>query len=264
MEKFDDICSILIMCRDASIDQAYISSLLFRKYWTDCPYELILCTQKEQPTKNLYDRVIITDNEMIWGDRLNAALSQLDTEHVILCPEDSFLQSKVKTRKVEECLQFMANEKAGAIRLKPPMHYTKQYNRDYDIVPKKAIYRLCVHPTLLKTDYLRRFADRNYSPWQYERQGSIQSREYPEKIFCVKNTVYDSVHAWSAGCWLREAYKLMQREQIPRELYEHAPVYPWYREIKDKAAMCIINIAPETITRVRIWQCNINEKKLRT
>lgn len=264
MKPFDDLCSILIMCRDVSINQAYISSVLFRKYWSDCPYELILCTQLKKPGENMYDRIVITDEKTIWGGRLKKALAQIYTEYVILCPEDSFLQGNVETKQMENCILFMTEENAGAIRLKPPMHQTEKYNTDFDIVPEKAVYRLCLHPTLFKTEYLKRFADRLYSPWQYERQGSIQSREYPEKIFCVKNAVYDSVHAWSAGYWLKEAYQLMQEEKLPRELYEYAPIYPWYKELKDKVAMRILNIAPETITRIRIWQCNKNERKLRT
>lgn len=255
---------ILIMCRDASVNQAYISSLLFRKYWKDCPYELILCTQTVLPVENMYDRVILTDDKMIWGNRLDVALSQIDTESVIICPEDSFLQMTVDTKKIQDCISFMEKENGGAIRLKPPMHYVEKYNEKYDIVPKKAVYRLCLHPTLFKTEYLRNFAVRHYSPWQYERQGSLQSREYPEQIFCAREALYDSIHAWSGGCWLKEAYRLMEKEKIPESLYKDAPVYPWYRELKDKVAMHILNIAPEMITRIRIWQCSRNEKKLET
>ena len=264
MKEFEHTCCILIMCRDASVNHAYISSVLFRKYWVDCPYGLILCTQTKAPKENLYDSVITTDDTMIWGERLEIALSQIDTDYVIMCPEDSFLQSKVDTGLVQECIKFMLSENAVAIRLKPPMHYTENYTEKFDIVPKKAVYRLCLHPTLFKTDYLRKFAAKHYSPWQYERQGSQQSREYPEKIFCVKKAVYDSVHAWSAGCWQKEAYKLLQKEAIPKNLYEYAPIYPWYKELRDKVAMCILKIAPETFTRIRIWQCNRSEKKLKT
>lgn len=257
-------CSILIMGRDASINQTYITSFLLKKYWTDCPYQLVLCTQTKKPKKCLYDRVIYTDSEMIWGDRLKIALEALETEYVILSPEDSFLQTYVNTKRLEECIEYMEKNKVGAVRLKNELPFVKPYNELYDIVPTDSIYRLCLHPMLYKTDYLMRFAEAGYSPWQFERKGSLQSRQYEEKILCVKEPYYDSVHAWSGGCWLREGYKVLKKEKIPCELYDYAPIYPWYKYAKDRVFMLVIRLAPNLINKIRIKQCTKNEKKLNT
>lgn len=255
-------CTILIMARDASLKQAYISSLLFKKYWADCPYEFLLCTQTKIPENCLYDRIIYTDEKMIWGERLDYALRQIETEYVVLAPEDSFLQASVNTESFLACMKYMDKNNIGAIRLKNEVPFVEKYNEEYDSIPITSIYRLCLHPMLFKKEYLQRFSDKHYSPWQFERKGSLQSREYAEEILCVKKTIYDSVHAWSTGTWLKEGYALLQREEMPKELYDFAPVYPWYKSCKDKICMLIIRVAPNTINRIRIWQCERNEKKL--
>lgn len=257
-------CSILIMARDASLRQAHITSMLFRKYWKDCPYELVLCTQTKVPEECLYDKVIYTDESMIWGERLEVALEQLKSDYILLSPEDSFLQAPVSTVDMQICIEYMEKGGMGAVRLKNEIPFVEEYDGIFDCIPVSSIYRLCLHPMLYNKEYLQRFACKHYSPWQFERKGSIQSRKYPEKIMCAKKPLYDSVHAWSTGTWLKEGYALLQRENIPQELYDFAPVYPWYKSCKDKICMVIIRIAPNLVNRIRIWQCERSERKLNT
>lgn len=87
------MCTVLVMCRNATLDLAEVTGGLFRRFWSDCDCELVLCTQTEQPEFDLYDRIIYTDDEMIWGDRLKIAMDNIDTKYVFLLAEDFFFKS---------------------------------------------------------------------------------------------------------------------------------------------------------------------------
>ncbi len=192
-------CTILVLGRNASLNCCYITSVLIRRYWKDCPYELVLCTQTQAPEVCMYDRVIYTDEQMIWGDRLQAALENIETEYVILLAEDFFLKDHVSNDEIESCIQMCQRENGGAVRLLPPVPFSVAYDEKFLLLPEKSVYRICLQPTLFKTEYLNRYAKMHLSPWQFERVGSLLSREYDEKIFCTKRPVFNSIHAWSHG-----------------------------------------------------------------
>lgn len=256
-------CTILVMGRNVTLKQCYISSYLFRKYWKDCPYEYVLCTQTQAPDPNLYDRVIYTDEDMIWGERLDNALKRIETEYVLLMQEDFFLKAYVNSGQVEECISFCRQQNGGLVRLNPPAWYTESYNTEYDVIKQDSIYRICGQPSIFSKEYLQIYAKEHYSPWQFERQGSILSKQYSNPLFVVKTPVYDCVHAWRGGKWTREAYRLMKRENIKSDLYEGDKIYPWYTAIKDYICMFIILLAPKTIMKIRSRQCAKDERRLR-
>lgn len=261
--ELDNRCTLLIMGRDASLNHCYITSFFLDKFWCDCPYEIVLCTQTRSLENSTYDRIIYTDSEMIWGDRLEIALHNIHTKYVILLAEDFFLKSNVKNDEIQRCIIFCEEMGAGAVRLTPPVPFSVHYNKSFDVLPEKSIYRICLQPTLFNVDYLRRFSGLHLSPWQFEREGSLMSRSFSEPLFCTKNVVYDSIHAWSHGMWDRQAYELMIQNGLPERLFQGAKIYPWYLTLRDKVYIKIISIAPDLITKIRIQMCKNNEKKLK-
>lgn len=261
--KETSTCSILILGRDASLKQAYLSSLFLDKYWKDCPFPKYLCTQKLAPEDNRYDEIIYTNENMNWGERLNQSLKVINSEYVILCPEDDFLQSKVNTVEIQKIIEFARENNVGAIRLCPPMLFSKEYNEDYMIIPKEAIYRFVLHPMLFRTEYLRRFSDKKFNPWQFERDGSKLSRNYDEKILCTRTKVYDSVHAWSTGRWTREGYKMLKSNNVPADLYDFAGVYPFWKRVVDEIKIVIIKLFPHIINNMQMTRNGTDRKKMK-
>lgn len=259
----NDKCSILVMGRNASLDLAYITSFFLNVFWKDCSYELVLCTQTKEPKNNLYDRIVYTDEEKIWGDRLQIALENINTKYVILLAEDFFLQRPVENKEIEECINLCESENGGGCRLNPPVPFSKKYNDKFDILPIDSIYRICLQPTLFRTEYLKKYAGLHLSPWQFERVGSLLSRNFDEKLFITRKSVYDCIHAWSHGMWDKRAYRLMKQYDMDEALYVGKKIYPWYMTLKDNVYICVISLAPTAITKIRIMQCKKNEKKLK-
>lgn len=260
-----DNCTVLVMGRDVTVNLCYLTTLFFDIYWKDCKYEKVLCTQTLVPADNKFDRIIYVDNASIWGERLKVALDSISTKYVILLAEDFFLKSKVNNKRIQELIEVCEKEKAGAVRLNPPCLFAKNYNNDLFELKKGNIYRICLQPTLFKVSFLKKFTevDKPYTPWQFEREGSILSNSFDEKVFCTKESVYDCVHAWARKSWTAEAIHLMCKSNIDKNLYTKEKLYPWYMVLRDKFFILLIRIAPHLITNIRIAMCKNNEKKLK-
>lgn len=258
-------CTVLVMCRNATLNLAYLTGVFFEKYWRGCRFEKVLCTQTEKPDFHFFDRIIYTDDEMIWGDRLQAAMEKIRTRHVFLLAEDFFLQADVDNGKFDYCLKVMKKRGTGAVWMAEYPVFSvpvRSGSGMWRLVPKSSIYRVCLQPIVYDSDYLRRFSGLHFSPWQFERKASLISSYMKEEILAVSEPVYDSVHAWSHGMWSKEAVRLMRRSGIEESCYQHAKVYPGYLELKDRLAMRVIRMAPHIWTSIRIRQNEKNEKKL--
>lgn len=258
-------CTVLVMCRNATLNLAELTGIFFDRHWRGCRYEKVLCTQTQKPDFNYYDRVVYTDDETIWGDRLKAAMEEIRTDYVFLLAEDFFLKTDIDNDKFDYCIKYMKKRGTGAVWMSEYPVFSvpvKSKSGMWRIVPKSSIYRVCLQPIVFYSDYLRRFSGLHFSPWQFERKASLMSSYMNEEVLALEEPIYDSVHAWSHGMWSREAVGLMQKEGIEEAYYKNAKVYPGYMEFKDRLAMKVIKIAPHLVTHIRILQNEKNEKKL--
>lgn len=86
------------------------------KYWPDHP-EIIYCTETEQ--NPYYKTVTINLPLQQWTRRLNLALGQIDSNIVLVMPEDTFLRKQVNYQVLKK-LCFYIDNKLIAINLEPP------------------------------------------------------------------------------------------------------------------------------------------------
>ncbi len=258
-------CTVLVMCRNATLNLAYLTGFFLKKYWEDCPYEIVLNTQTQAPDCDLYDRVIYSDDEMIWGDRLKVAMDNIDTPYTFLLAEDFFLTDTVDNQRFEAAIEMMEKNNVGALWMTEAPVFSKSIKNSsggWRFVPRTSIYRVCLQPILFKSDYLRRFSGLHFSPWQFERKASLISSYMDEKIMALDKPIFSCIHAWGHGMWMGEAIEFMKNEKIDPQFYEKGKIYPQKNVIKDRLAMLIIRIAPHLITHIRIYQSEKNEKKL--
>lgn len=265
-DKKDEL-ALIVMARDQSLFLADIEGLFIDRYWDDCPYKKYLVTQTRKPDFAWYDEVVYTDNEMIWGDRLEVGLKAVHAEYVLLLAEDFFLKERVETSRISEVLKCMSKYNLAALWLTDPPVFSKKpksgklRKAELRIVPPSSIYRVCLQPIIYRKDYLMRFAGLHYSPWQFERKASLISKYMNLGIFALEKTAFPAVHAWTHGMWDEQAVKLMQRDGLSDRLGGF-DTYPKKLELRDRAAFALIRFFPHLITNIRIIQNDRNEKKL--
>ena len=97
-------CSILVTSCDAyrDIERPFVT--LFRKYWPDCPFELVLVTETANGAASTadsdtpqFDRIHATGKGKNWCQMLAEALAQIETPYVLLLMNDYLLTSPVDT-----------------------------------------------------------------------------------------------------------------------------------------------------------------------
>lgn len=226
----EDKLTILVLARDQTSKLAYLTSYFIDKYWNDRKYNLVLCTQTQTPQKSNYDQVIYGGEKAGWADRLEIAVRTIQSDYILFTLEDFLLRDFIKPGVIEDYLEKMFSDKdISAIRLVPSRHFVDKYDNRYNYVKKGKPYRICGQPTIFRRDYLLALAEKKYSPWQFEIDGSEYSNLLDGKVLVVRKKEYDCVHAWSRGAWTREAISLFKREKIDKKLYEDEPVYPILR-----------------------------------
>ena len=256
--------SILVMGRNAGLKYCYLTALFWDIYWKDCPFEKILCTQTQiGDCKDKYDRFIYTDEKLIWGDRLERALQGIDTEYVIMMPEDFFVCKTVDTKAIYDTLLLAKENNAGAIHFGSSTLFSRKYNAQLKEVKKGMLYRMVLRPVLYKTEYLKRFAGIHLSPWQFERVGTEMSNAFDEKVLCTIDNIYPCVHAWSHNSWSRAAIRLMKRNNISKDMYCNDSVYPLRLIIFDLVYVIAVKLFPNTVNNIALSKAQKGEKKLK-
>ena len=87
--KYD--CTVLVASCDKYADLLNPFSVLWRKYWADCPFETVLVTETSPCIeKGVFDRIIACGKGGDWCDRLIAALDQIKTTYVLMLCDDYF------------------------------------------------------------------------------------------------------------------------------------------------------------------------------
>lgn len=197
-------CTVLVTSCDAYSDVAAPFIVLFRKYWPDCPFEVVLLTETVAPPAAgpAFDRVIATGRGKCWCEMLAEALGQVDTPYVILQMDDFYFSAPVDTANILRRLDQAKAFDVANLRLVPlPPGRTPWPGTDLLEMPKDVAYCVTCQTGIWNRDYLLGLARRNKSAWEFERYGSfmVGGERRPLLVTPAKEyPVLDTVHK---GYW---------------------------------------------------------------
>ena len=88
--------SIIIYSCWRNRDMWDVFSKLFRKYWSDCPYKVVLATDKYKKTDKEYvfDQIVAYDDT--WAKMIKNAINKAETPYVMLWMDDYLLCDYIK------------------------------------------------------------------------------------------------------------------------------------------------------------------------
>ena len=206
---------------------------LWNLNWPDCQYPFVLNSETKDFQTNLFPLTTVKGGEGIpWSKRLKNCLKTIETEYVLLCLEDYFLQAPVNTEIFHAALQTMTSHpEIGVIQFTIDIHAkydeTVNVNQYFSPVPKYKKDRhngriYCVL-SLYRTGYLRKLLLSTESPWEFEMFGSIRSQYFREKVYrenenhsrCFTYFIEPKFgYAISRGKWLPKNEELFSRYHI--------------------------------------------------
>ena len=244
-------CTVLVTSCDAYRDVEAPFLRLFRKYWPDCPFELVLLTETpvsgEAVSSQLvseaqkFDRTIFVGNGKTWSQMLVEALDQIETPYVIMLMNDYYLESPVDTALILRRLSEAKEKDALNYRFCPnPPRAVK--NTAYSISCKAGVWN---------RQFLRELAAKTKSAWEFERYGSFMFDESdPRPILVTEKLEFPFLDVVHKGFWEPWGVELLKREGLAYDFsVRGAP--PFAVWLKEKMKDFIFNLNPDLVTRVQ-------------
>ena len=232
-------CTVLVTSCDAYRDVEGPFLELFRRYWPDCPFELVV--SGETGAVEGFDRAVLSGRGKTWGRMLTEALDEIDTPYVLMLMNDYYLESPVDTALVLRRLAEARQLDALNYRLCPdPPRAVK--NTAYSVSCKAGIWNRL---------FLRGIASRTGSAWEFERCGSFMfDMEDPRPILVTERLEFPFLDVVHKGYWERFGLDLLRREGIACDLTRRGLPPPGVR-VREALKNLVFRLSPDLVTRVQ-------------
>lgn len=232
-------CTVLVTSCDAYRDVEGPFLKLFRRFWPDCPFELVV--NGETSAADGFDRALLTGKGKTWSQMLVEALDRIATPYVILLMNDYYLEKPVDTGLILRRLAEAVGKDALNYRLCPdPPRAVK--NTAYSISCKAGIWN---------RQFLRDLAAKTKSAWEFERYGSYMFDESdPRPLLVTEKQEFPFLDVVHKGYWEPWGVELLKREGIAYD-FSVRGTPPLPVRLKEKAKNVIFRLNPDLVTRIQ-------------
>lgn len=235
-------CTFLVSSCDKYEEAWHPYFSLLMKNWPDCPFDVVLSTESKKYTEYNVRTINKSGN---WGERLIYVLNEIQTPYVIFSLEDFFLQRKVRSDRVVDCLEFMMTHcNVACIYFNRISGYCVEPS-DLDgftkMVPNDEYneYILNCQMGLWNKDFLIRTLKKIEDPWSFEVKGYKYNKEIIDKylFYCSSVTRYDAIREediFSYLCERRLGYGIWRSkwEWNNRKLFEENDIVCDFCQLK--------------------------------
>lgn len=175
---------------------------LFNKYELNQVFEPVyLGFSEPEDDKVKANFVSMAEKQTCWSRHIHDYLVGIPDEHVAFTLEDFFPVSKVNLDSFHTIMSAVLAGNIGRADLTWDMYcncetnvYDTLEDKNYSLIscPKdgrmvegKSLYRITTQPAIWNRDYLLRFLKNNWTPWQFEIDGSHLSANFQEEVIGV-------------------------------------------------------------------------------
>jgi len=200
----NDDCTILVASCDKYSDLLGPFVRLFKKYWPDCPFELMLVTETD-PQVAGFSRVLACGKGLDWAERERRALKEIATPYVMMLCDDYYLSEPVDTKQMLMRLGQMKRFNAANLRLIPNPTPTKSNSKPFAEglleYRKNTAYCIATQSGFWELGFLRKLAEGKTSIWDFERYGSFEVGDEPRPLLVTPTKEFPFLDAVHKGCW---------------------------------------------------------------
>lgn len=203
--------SILVLSFDGYSDVWDLFFQAKKRYWSDCPYTTRLVSN--YITYQNVDTICV-GVETSWSDRVLKALEEIKEPYVLLLLEDYLFATDVNTKRVEQALEYVRNNKLDYLRVVniPPTRNATDKNESFVPIFFNEEYGVNLQASIWKTDYLRESVLRfSGSPWDFEvgflsEAISADNRPMPNCYACPSD-LFDVKNGILKGKWFSSSVR---------------------------------------------------------
>lgn len=213
--KKPNLAILLYSCKKNS-DMWNIFLQLFKKYWSDCEYPVILLTDfYDEHSDTRFDEVITLDSS--WRDMVEAGIKKAGTKYVMLFMDDYLLCDYVDNAKIKFFLEEAEKYNAANIRLlESPTIKAVSFdkNSSYHYYEPGTAYSFSTQVGIWNAECLLKYCKKGWSAWDFERKGSVEIRDYKHPLLAPKDYAFPYEEGVRKGKWMDVGVRICKRNNI--------------------------------------------------
>ena len=254
MNTRNDDCTVVVCSCDKYADLLDPFIALFRKYWKDCPFEVVLVTEAV-PQASGFDRVIACGGGMNWASRLEMALKEIVTPYVIMLCDDYYLFDNVDTKRMLVRLEQAKSMDAVNLRLipNPPTRHDNSKTAACGLLEyrKNTAYCIATQAGIWNRNFLCTLAHGKSSIWEFERYGSFELDGELRPLLVTPTQEFPFVDAVHKGHWEKFGLRVCSENSIEIDFRKRG-LPPFKTRIAEGLKSLVFAIFPWTfIVRVQ-------------
>ncbi|MDR1599314.1 MAG: hypothetical protein LBS11_05525 [Oscillospiraceae bacterium] len=221
----DERCVLYISSCDKYADLWEPFFILFKKYWPDCPYPIVLASETKTfsfPGLNIQcPRFFKPGQRVPWGMLNIKTVQSTRSPFVFFMLEDFLLEAPVDQGEIGVTLDWIEKDpKVGRFGFFPLRGKVEPSNKypPYNLLTKKTLYRVTAQPGLWRKSVLLKSMLPNENPWLWERNGSRRSLRWTNvQLYCHPEVFVKIPPGGSLirGKWHKPGVKVLADNGIP-------------------------------------------------
>lgn len=240
-------CTVLVASCDKYADLLGPFSILWRKYWPDCPFETVLVTETKPQNDGLcFSRVIACGSGMNWASRLVVALGEIKTPYVLMLCDDYYLDRPVDTKLILRRLDQMRSYGAANLRMIPNPPGGAPYDEDLLEYKKQTAYSVATQAGFWAHDFLLKLAKPVASIWEFERYGSFALQDETRPLLHTVTKEFPFVDAVHKGCWEKFGVQVLKDNGIEFDFSKRG-LPPFKTKLVEGLKAVVFHLVPTTL-----------------
>lgn len=258
---FNKKLAIIVYSCERNSDMWAVFSALFRKYWSTCPFDVILTTDcyKGKPEgvyagdaqETVFSKIVVCDGD--WSHMIKTAIKAAETEFVSLWMDDYLLCDYVQEHILEHYVEIMRRYHAANIRLVGPGNWSELYTKDKNgmgIWKPGTAYSLSTQIGIWDVEFLMKNIRNGWSAWDFERKGSLEIKDREHPLLVALDYVFPYEEGVRRGKWMDQGARLCERNGIKLN-FERRPRMTNWEMCKIYLKGAILDINPTLIVKIK-------------
>lgn len=209
--------AILIYSCQRNSDMWPIFCKLFDKYWSECPYEKILLTDKyPQDVKEVSFNQVV-ENDGNWHDMVLAGINRAKTKYVMLFMDDYLLCDYVDGKRIESFVEDAEKYNVANIRFaeSPTIPFNVfDLNVNYHLYMPGTAYSFSTQVGIWNAECLKNYINPTWSAWDFERVGSMEIKDWKHPLLGSAMYRFPYEEGVRRGKWMDVGVRLCERNGI--------------------------------------------------
>ncbi len=208
--------SIIVYSCWKNRDMWKIFSRLFKKYWSECPYAVILVTDRFEDEGESYAFSKVVEINDTWARMIKKAIRLAETPYVMLWMDDYLLCDYVCNDDIQKQVERAKKFHAANIRLIESPKRSGNYKRHDNIGFYKngQAYSISTQVGIWDVQFLNKLIDDNWSAWDFERIASMSKINFRQPLLVALDYVFPYEEGVRRGKWMVSGVNLCKRNGI--------------------------------------------------